>query len=1768
MKLPSLSIAVATALMLVAPAARAQSTPPQWAKEAALTRHVFGRDASIADEPLACAASAGACVAGATQLSFVPPVTVPALASCAGSAALMTCYAGAVERLQEALDQGDATLLFEAAQRTRDVAARADNTATAPAWMHTASPSNLLVRFFNERGMPLGQIGSCASGSEAARYTCLGSASGPPAPVYRAAIGILDHHSDLVVNWGGTTGARTRLEHIFRSATAPTVAAMTAARVLDPRRGPGMIRVDLLGKITYLRALTGEAGATFADEKAYLDSLTAYQATGSTTRVDAHLALFAAHRAARWRDPATGAVQIIDPALDADTDALLEDAAYTTHLQLIRSAVPAAQVSAALAAHYTGTRSADHFDATGIATRFTEALTDFTSIAVFGWTDGLENSHCDWFTVTDLTRDILMSYPVTTTQRLRVPDCLPHSDGCNPQTDWHWETVTTTTWVTVKVGEIDLGEDIDAGSIRHNYYELLDADDGDFVDVDGNHQPDIDITTTMFLDNPTIARAGISATECLAELANISGGYHHALDASSLSCGTSGTSSCQSDYGGTDGHMFLPFAMAARLCPDYTANAVGVNSVVLVGGNLAGVSPSCPTPLEFVARFADTMEHAPDGFLDAVADNRGAIGALVADMAAEGDLLTAPTAGIRRQKADLAYFSAEPLGSCADNPTGKCVGLDVLQSRLDAAADPLEKGIALHRQFDRIARTVVNGNEAIATWAADGVAQCQACSGGTCLTCLQNSLNQVRALAYRRQRDLLGVYQSVRADQLEVLSRRMDAMPASCITAIDANHDGTLDSDGCNSADATCAAYCSSYTSAQSLVATATSDMATAVSDLGIQKDVVRSVGGGSALSSLIDDLATWAAGISTQASVRLAAIGGGVDWLGDTKGRWAVVLPGADGGTLGEQIESDLGDLEVSANHLADDYDGWIASYLGDLSNKTAFAQAATTATLNVQTNIATYCSHIDDGTPATENGACGHGVALDEKNPTAKRINGVIDDQLCNLSVAEFPAAISFTLTNSHSSDYLPAGDPYLVWAASIGVAPCPHLTTVDVDDIRSKYGGTLVIGNVDAMQRSLYDLEAAIKDYHDYISLMHQTDQLFDSYTDAVATYEKKKATRAWIVGGAVCIGTVLGATAATIASSGAAAPIWIGAAKTCASRFSDPNVDLFPNDGNYNAEELNFEATFVNQQFTEAEQLYTASQKLESIALRIADYESTVFAYRSELAAYERTVAFGNSTLDALGSYEAFNDPTYVKFEEQELAGLKNQFRDFAHRLEDTRRTVAYELSNDVPSDAVYPRTTVEQYWMPSIADITIASTAGAHPDSAYLGLAMVGAAPPAPEAQTLVATASLLQKVIDDFHTVYGERLEGASAQTAYIASSVPGLLDADNNGLQDTLLGIPQYANPGELAMLGDSRFYAASGLSRSGCRAGSVDLHDYCNVLSGTSTPTVAGECADVRGKTVSERLGLAHLDHMTRTTGRETFACTVDAGGAYHIAIATGSGVNATFTASDLPIATYDSAHWYRGVPDTVDEAFYAAQTTTVRRLIDVYLDGVTDPRFALSKNFKFDPGKYLYLVDMTAPALEPEGDVLTGVQFPAQTMSEQLEGLAVVCASSAACGASSTAVEQGRAIDVVTFGPGYKGMRCRYTTDYATQTGLSYSDGTSRQAQLAFDMDSDLSAGTIKSVVTTTAESDPLVATALDQSTVLQRPLHASRFLIGVGGLYDGGQHPVGNVWALYLGGTEPRLRIAARFSHYNTDPVLGPENIDLDHFLTCPANTERM
>lgn len=1737
-------------------------TLPLAKKEAALTRWVFGHNGDVSDAPLACAPAAGPCVVGATHRNFAAPVAVPPLATCApgGGGPLLGCYAGAIERLQQALDSGQAWVLFEAAQRARDVATRADAAPGVPAWMKSASPNNLLIRFYADQGMQLTALGSCVTGTEKARYACMGGPAGPSDAVFRAAIDILDHHSDVLVNWGETVGARARLEKIVRSASAPGFSAMVAVGLLDPLRGPGLPRADLLGKIAYLRTLTGEAGS-FATEKAYFDGLTAYQADPGSPRLSANLWLFSAMRAATWTNWQTRSTFVVDPLTDADLVSLLDAINMGVHLELVRGDRAAATAAGQLAAHMASTRRAMAFDSLGLLERWTHDLGDF--LLDFGWSDGL--AHCDWFTVEDIVRSVTAMYPVTETERVWIDDCLPHQDGCEPGSG-HWETFTTTTWVQGPTTTITIGETVIAESIRANYKQLLDADDGDYVDADHDFVPDIDYEDATLLTNATIARAGILADECLNELETVSGGYQHSLDAGDLQC--TSDSDCHDDYGGSDGRLFLPYEMAARLCPTYAANAVGINAVALANGEVIGEALDCPTPLEFVATVADTLENADSKFIDAIDAKLGDINALLADFLLEGFLLTTPVAGMLRQRADLAYFSHEPLGDCADTPTGDCVGLAVQKSRLDAAADAILKGIALYRQFSRIDRgeQSLDGDDALATWAADGVAVCEACTG-LCLECLGDSKPQIRALGYRRLRDAIGLYQSVRSDEIELLRRQLDGMPGACRLDSDADGDGVVD---CDAANPACGEFCPLYDEASDLVAQTASDMTSAVTDLDEQLAITESIGTSSELESLISDTSALAAATSDGVAADHAVMLNGVDWLGNRQGEWAVVSF-ASGSSLSEQIESDLAVFEQDAIDFGGEYGGWVASYLDELADQEAFALAATDASLEAQGAVGAYCQ--DLGTGAAAPGGCGLGTELDSQNPTAQHINGVLETRFCNVANAQF-AEVAVSLTDPTSPNYLPAGDPYLDWVAEKGLDACPELLTVDVDALTAEFGGSLIERNVLGMDTALRELEAAVTDFHGFVQLMDRVDDLFNEYEDAVGAYQRQQATKEFVLDALVCGAAVVGATAATIGSYGAGAGTWVGAAQVCHDRYKDDAGDLIF--GDITPEDLAFENAFLNQDVARAEQLYTFTNKLENVLLRVADYEAQVFVYRSQLAAFQRAIAFSNTSLDALGAYRAENDPVFLANENDELRLLKANFKEFAGRIEEAQATIVYDMANLVPEAAAFQREVNDVYWMPRLAEIAVAAPASIDPDdvdTAYTFLEMVGGTvEPAVQDQSLLAAASLLLRVYDDFRDVYGERLP---AETAFIGSGLAGLSDADGDGIQDRSGSELVYDNPGEYAMLGDSRFYDPGGATGDGpsaaCAPGWVDVSHYCSTFT-DGTPTAAGDCADIRAMTVQDRLELAHLDHMVRSVGVEAFDCTVDGGGTIGVAARVGSGSGGRFTGGalgDLPWPDHDVTDWYRG-HEVVDTAFYLAQTKAVRTMIDLYLDGVEDETAALSSNFNFYPGDYVYQIDMANPWLEPEVDVLDGAVDAPQTMSEQLDAMVVVCTSFVSCGATSTSVEDDKPIDMVVFGPyGHKGTRCRQNAADAVASGNVYPDGASRQTQIAFRTDHDLAAGTIQTFKQVLPEADPMIEDALDASTLLQRPLHATRLLFSVHALYQqSGIADNTDAWAFHLGGTEPRLRVAARYSYYNTDPILGAPSIAIDDFLTCPLGSEPM
>ena len=1781
---------VATSLLALGltPIASAQGSGSHlhsWQKQAALTRSVFGRHGSVSPAPLGCKNQKGGCVPGRNQIDYQPTGKTASRSACAlgGTTPLSDCYDVALDELHGALWSGDLLRLFGAGVRARDVFERAEQSSGAPSWLHKNSSDNLLNQFFAQHGVEVDSLGPCAVPSAASdyeRYQCLASAQGPSRATYRSAVTMLDHHNDILVNRGNVSGAMERLKKIFEGATGAVTAKMIATDKFDPRLGPGVQRIDLLGKMVYLRAATGDMTADIATENAFISDIKAFvPEMANAPIVEARLALFAAQRSAMRYSPSVKDNVVTDAQLYGDLVDLydaIEKAAVLADITQAGLGHTPAKVYGAFAATWI----ARPFDAQ--LDRWNDAITGIPG--VFDGVFSIDGSGiCNWFTVSDVTHSWTMLIPVQREEQIWIPDCLVLWDNdCNPDVDGHWETITWTEWVegptfttTVQV--------VTTESIRDNYASLLNADDLDedgnpnFVDVDGNGAPDHDYSFGALNDHASIILAGINADDCLSELQGYSGAYNNEFDANELNCSDApgGSDDCQSSYGGGNDN-FIPYYVAVRICPSFVANAVGINSVGLSTMNeLTSVDSSCPTLLEYVATVADSLKLAGSDMLDPATDDDGPMDELLADFANEGLLLTAPVAGMFRQRETMAYFSSESLTGCNDTPIADCTGLGVVLARADIALDAIRKGFAVLGDFTEIDRDIHNlvGNTAIATFAADGVDECD---DGDMISCLTNNRDQSRALFYRRLREAVATYQSLRMDQLEVLARYMDKMPATCVITTDSDSDGEQDSYSCDTATTECASYCDHFAEALAVVDTTTTEMEKIVGDLEEQKAVLEAGGGSATLATFAGEIIELANSIPVAANASVTSLVRGIDWLGDRKGDWAVVSS-SDPAT---DVAAELSTLATAGDDFAGNYSGWVREYLNTLTKKLDFAEASTSVAAMGHNNAAEMCSTLD-GEPAPLGcGMCAvgdancttDGLALSTDNPTAEYINEVISDNYCQLSVGQYPD-IALNLADASSPDYPGASDSYIDWASENGLAACPELPTLDIDALIATYNGTLVTQDVLAMKAALVDIEWAARDINRYVANIKNATDLFDWYTNIHQQYNAKRSFGEWLADGVICGASVLGALALAIfpeptgATKAASAAAWIGAGKVCASRFATGTENLFPEDGNLSASQLNFAASLMHSQLREADQIYELIGKIEQFVQRLSHYESLIITFRSRVAEFKRTVAYSNQSLDTLSHYNTFADPAFVQFEEESLNNIRSDFRVYARMVQDVRRKVIYDIGNPLPEGADYSVNSSETYYLPSVAELTILAGYNAGFTSAWDRLNVNTITD---SDRNLVATASLIDKVFLDFRLTYGDRT--ANAQTKFIGSNLTdGLLDDDGDGYQDMIDGELQFGDRGEKAMLGDSRFYDPSDDTASGCAHGRVDMSDYCAVYANTGQPTSAGQCADIRTMPLLERVQLAHLDHTVRSEGIETFEC-FDHGGVFTIRAGTGSGAGGRFNGLDMPFPNWaadPNVSWQRGLANTFSESYYAAQTKTVQRIMDRYLDGIEDSDRSLSVNAKFYPGHFAYYIDMETDVFEPEADLFNDTAKAAQTQSEQFVGAAVFCSDLTACGANAASVNEGNEIDIVLFGDGYKSNRCRYDDAYAADALFDthrYSDGSTRQAQMSFKMDHDL-ISSVKAYSHVTPESTPFLTDALAASWLNARPLHASGMLLIVRGIYKNGDiADNANTWALYkTASSTPTLRVAVDYSYYATDVIVGAANIDLEGFLTCEPNT---
>ncbi len=685
------------------------------------------------------------------------------------------------------------------------------------------------------------------------------------------------------------------------------------------------------------------------------------------------------------------------------------------------------------------------------------------------------------------------------------------------------------------------------------------------------------------------------------------------------------------------------------------------------------------------------------------------------------------------------------------------------------------------------------------------------------------------------------------------------------------------------------------------------------------------------------------------------------------------------------------------------------------------------------------------------------------------------------------------------------------------------------------------------------------------------MVRAKDLFDQYTDVVQTYNSQQATKEWLGDIAICGASVLGAVALAVfpeptgATKAASAAAWIGAGKTCTARFATGTEDLFPNDGNLSAEQLAFANSLMQSQLRESEQVYTLIGKIEHFVQKVSNYESLIIAFRSRISELKRTATYGNTALDNLSYYSTFSDSSFIQFEEESLNNKRSEFRVYARMVQDLRRTVVYDIGNKLPENSDYTVNGAETYYMPAVAELTILSSYGASFASAWDNLDTTTMTD---GDKNLVSTASLLDKIFLDFRLTYGDR--STNTITKFVGTDlVSGLQDDDGDGLQDLVGGELQFGDRGEKAMLGDSRFYDPSEATPSGCAKGWVDVSDYCTSFANTGGPVIAGNCADIRTMPLLERTQLAHLDHMVRSESVETFACE-DNLGTYTIHAGTGSGTSGRFNGVDMPFPNWaaPSTVWARGIANTFSQSYYDAQTATVRKIMDTYLDGIESSDKSLSVNAKFYPGHFAYHIDMDNDVFEPEADLFNDVTKAPQTMSEQFVGAALFCTDGLACGVNMTTLGQATEMDLVLFGDSYKANRCRWDDPYITDIldeSHRYTDGTTRQAQITFKMDHDLI--TTNALSHTTPEATPLLDDALSAEWFNARPLHTKGMMFLVRGIYkDGDVADNINTWAPYTTlSTLPVLRLAVRYSYYDTDAIVGAANIDLDTFLTCDPNT---
>ncbi len=1028
-----------------------------------------------------------------------------------GRPSVQACYDHAVWMTRAALDTGAPMMLNEAAVRARDLMALGRR-GRGPKWLGDSN-SNLLTKAFAEAGIDLRRVGDdCLGGSAVARNTCFAERA-ELAPHFRRLLEMGVKHTGWLAHGKRGQSAKAAALAWFEAGAAPIFSRMASRGLLDVDAGPGVSRVDLLASYLGLRMLTGEA-RDGSDELAHVRGL---RGPAGSELFTAGLAFTLAGHAAYTREGRRTITRRSELRGDLRRFAHLMDANVATARTLGQCGLAADlhQVQlVALGRTHNGLLAA-RLHHTELVAELYEDL-----VAAADLLPPQPDSQCDWLRFDQMTYGLVTAFA---DEELGLPSCeegQTHIDaeGRSGTVDWchecsgggvrataclglppgsnylarvsypdEHEEVTTDYARSLPEGAWLLSMTMTLASLRGQYRELL--------SLPPFHYDPNDKTTA------TIANAGVPREPCFAEA-----GHSLPFAVPSVSC-------VKDDC--TLAEQYIPYPIAARLCPEYVADLVGVE---------AGDSAACATPWDYVLAVQDFLETAEARFFTVILmDGQDGVAAEQTwsteadedlstnrvDFASEALLLTVPAASALQHRASLAMvvgdlpaFDPEAANPMSAATFAGKTGLTLAEARLEHAAALLTKGLeALHDfEFLRAGRPL----ESMATLAETAL---HGLGNGSCDG---NSPRCVRGTLHQRIGDLLGIYGHVAADRMHLIWRRAEGMSAC------GGDEGSCDA----ARSAECARACEALEQAPALWSATSAELQ------GLDAVLERhAAAAGGRLVDYLPALRTKAGHIAAELLAQAHAIAGGIDWLGFVEGQ---VVPST------RDVDTLLAGLR--GNIDATDYDGLVRSLESRLREQRSFDASVQDTARNLDNALQAYCAR--DGVAEPE--GCATDEVWSEDSEVSGPVNELLEDALCQGTITidsneTYPIGAGW-LTNSYyaESDFETVYAEYLA-AAGVGQA-CPTVLAPDFEAWRDHTGQLpIALGEV---ERSLLALRGNLLQMELDIELLGRQLQRHywgNHHADQAAT---TNAILGWVnqlVGAIVSAGAGAGPSAACRASS---------------------------------------------------------------------------------------------------------------------------------------------------------------------------------------------------------------------------------------------------------------------------------------------------------------------------------------------------------------------------------------------------------------------------------------------------------------------------------------------------------------------------------------------------------------------------------------------------------------------------------------------------------